>query len=107
MRKHATRLAIATAFAVAAVAGAGVASAQKKDVVLGFQTDRTGPTANIGVPVGTGYNDYVALINSKGGVEGYKFKVVEIDNEYKVPPAVEGYERQKKEGAVIIGLFGT
>jgi len=107
VKKHMTRLGIAAAFAAATVAGASVASAQKKDVVLGFQTDRTGVTANIGVPVGTGYNDYVALINSKGGVEGYKLKVVEIDNEYKVPPAVEGYERQKKEGAVVIGLFGT
>ena len=101
------RMAVGAAFAVATIAAAGMASAQNKEVVLGFQTDRTGPTANIGVPLGTGYNDYVALINSKGGVEGYKLKVVEIDNEYKVPPAVEGYERQKKEGAVIIGLFGT
>ena len=107
MKKHMTRLGLAAAFAAATVAGASVASAQKKDIVLGFQTDRTGPTANIGVPVGTGYNDYVALVNSKGGVDGYKLKVVEIDNEYKVPPAVEGYERQKKEGAVLIGLFGT
>jgi branched-chain amino acid transport system substrate-binding protein len=98
---------LGAAVAVAGLAAANIALAQKKDVVLGFQTDRTGPTANIGVPVGTGYNDYVALINSKGGVEGYKFKVVEIDNEYKVPQGVEGYERQKKEGAVLIGLFGT
>lgn len=101
------RLGVGAAFAAATLAAAGMASAQNKEIVLGFQTDRTGVTANIGVPVGTGYNDYVALVNSKGGVEGYKLKVVEIDNEYKVPPAVEGYERQKKEGAVIIGLFGT
>jgi branched-chain amino acid transport system substrate-binding protein len=101
------RLGVGAAFAAATIAAAGMASAQNKEIVLGFQTDRTGVTANIGVPVGTGYNDYVALVNSKGGVEGFKLKVVEIDNEYKVPPAVEGYERQKKEGAVIIGLFGT
>ena len=38
------------------------------------------------------------LINSKGGVEGYKIKADEIDNEYKVPQAVEAYERQKADG---------
>ena len=101
------RVGVGAVFAAATFAGASLASAQNKEIVLGFQTDRTGVTANIGVPVGTGYNDYVALVNSKGGVEGFKLKVVEIDNEYKVPPAVEGYERQKKEGAVLIGLFGT
>ena len=26
----------------------------------------------------------------------------EIDNEYKVPPAVEAYERYKQEGAVLM-----
>ena len=107
MKHRYARFGVAAAFAVATLAGANLASAQNKEIVLGFQTDRTGVTANIGVPVGTGYNDYVALVNAKGGVEGYKLRVVEIDNEYKVPPAVEGYERQKKEGAVIIGLFGT
>ncbi len=107
MKHHWLRLGAGAAFAAATLVGATMASAQNKEVVLGFQTDRTGVTANIGVPVGAGYTDYVALINSKGGVEGYKLRIVEIDNEYKVPPAVEGYERQKKEGAVIIGLFGT
>ena len=46
-------------------------------------------------------------LNSKGGVEGYKIKVLEIDNEYKVPPAIEAHERFKKEGAVLDGLYGT
>ena len=54
-----------------------------------------------------GYHDYIALVNSKGGVEGYKIKVLEIDNEYKVPPAIEAHERFKKEGAVLEGLYGT
>ena len=46
-------------------------------------------------------------MNSKGGVEGYKIKVLEIDHEYKVPPAMEAHERFKKEGAVLHGLYGT
>ena len=47
------------------------------------------------------------LLNSKGGVEGYKIRVIEIDNEYKVPPAMEAHERFKKEGAVLEGVYGT
>ena len=54
-----------------------------------------------------GYQDYIALVNSKGGVEGHKIKVLEIDNEYKVLPAIEAHERFKKEGAVLEGLYGT
>lgn len=91
---------------VALAIGGGQALAQK-ELVFGFQCDRTGPTANVGVNLCPGYHDYIALVNSKGGVEGYKIKVIEVDNEYKVPPAMEAHERFKKEGAVVEGLFGT
>ena len=92
--------------AVAALAFAAPAQAQK-EIVIGLQCDRTGPTQNVGLFLCPGYHDYIALVNSKGGVEGTKIKAIEIDNEYKVPPAVEAYERHKKEGAVLIGLYGT
>jgi len=87
--------------------GGGHAFAQAKELVFGLQCDRTGPTANVGTVLCPGYQDYIALVNSKGGVEGYKIKVLEIDNEYKVPPAMEAHERFKKEGAVLEGLYGT
>ena len=87
--------------------GAGHAFAQNKELVFGLQCDRTGPTANVGTVLCPGYQDYIALVNSKGGVEGHKIKVLEIDNEYKVPPAIEAHERFKKEGAVLEGLYGT
>src|SRR5919199_1676395 len=32
---------------------------------------------------------------------------MEIDHEYKVPPAVEAYEREKLDGAVSIMVYGT
>lgn len=83
------------------------AFAQGKELVFGLQCDRTGPTATVGTVLCPGYQDYVALVNSKGGVEGFKIKVIEIDNEYKVPPAIEAHERFKKEGAVLEGLYGT
>ena len=85
----------------------GPAIAQDKEVVIGMQCDRTGPTQIVGTILCPAYHDYVALVNSKGGLEGYKVKVLEIDNEYKVPPAMEAHERFKKEGAILEAIYGT
>jgi branched-chain amino acid transport system substrate-binding protein len=95
------------AVAAGAVGAVSTAVAQQKEVVIGEQCDRTGPTQSVGINLCPGVMDYINLINSKGGVEGYKIKLDEIDNEYKVPPAVESYERHKAEGAVSIMLYGT
>src|SRR5713101_7138326 len=103
-------LAVLTSLLVAAGAlvGAPPSHAQSKgDIVIGMQCDRTGPTQIVGTVICPGSHDNCALINSKGGVEGHKLKVLEIDHEYKVPAAVESYERFKKEGAVSIAVYGT
>jgi branched-chain amino acid transport system substrate-binding protein len=91
----------------AVMAFAGTAAAQKKEVMIGGQCDRTGPTQIVGVVLCPAIQDYIDLVNSKGGVEGYKIKYNELDNEYKVPPAVEEYQRQKQEGAVSMMIYGT
>jgi len=84
------------------------ATAQSKgEIVIGMQCDRTGATQIVGTVLCPGFHDYVALVNSKGGVDGYTIKALEIDHEYKVPPAVESYERHKKEGAVTMAVYGT
>jgi hypothetical protein len=54
-----------------------------------------------------GFHDYIALVNSRGGVDGHRIKALEIDHEYKVPPAVESYERFKREGVVSVAVYGT
>ena len=96
------------AAAAGAMAFAGSAAvAQDKELVFGLQCDRTGATQTVGIFLCPGYHDYIALLNSKGGVEGYKIRVIEIDHEYKVPPAMEAHERFKKEGAVLHSLYGT
>jgi branched-chain amino acid transport system substrate-binding protein len=100
------RLALASV-AAGTLAGAGIAAAQQKEVVIGEQCDRTGPSQIVGVNLCPAIRDYVNLVNSKGGVEGYKIQLNEIDNEYKVPPAIEAYEREKSEGAVSIMIYGT
>jgi branched-chain amino acid transport system substrate-binding protein len=103
-------LAIVAALVLAAsglFAAASSLAQTKGDVVIGVQCDRTGATQIVGTVLCPGFHDYIALINSKGGVEGHKIKALEIDHEYKVPPAVESYERFKKEGAVSIAVYGT
>jgi len=98
------------ALAVGAAAGlwlAGPAAAQQKEVLIGMQCDRTGATQITGVVLCPAMHDYYDLVNAGGGVEGYTIKADEIDNEYKVPQAVEAYQRQKQEGAVLMTLYGT
>jgi len=98
---------VALAALAASATWAASANAAEKEVVIGEQCDRTGPTQLVGVNLCPAVRDYIDLVNSKGGVEGYMIKLDEIDNEYKVPPAVEAYEREKAEGAVSIMLYGT
>src|SRR6476659_1619155 len=96
------------ALALVAAAGlGGPAAAQHKEVLIGMQGDRTGATQITGVVLCPAMHDYYDLVNSQGGVEGYKIKADEIDNEYKVPAAVEAYQRHKQEGAVLMTLYGT
>ena len=93
--------------AVALALCASGAAAQEKEIVIGMQCDRTGPTQITGTTLCPAYHDYVSLVNSKGGLEGYKVRVIEIDHEYKVPPAMEAHERFKKEGAIFHSVYGT
>jgi len=98
------------ALAVGTAAGLGLvgpATAQQKEVLIGMQCDRTGATQITGVVLCPAMHDYYDLINAGGGIEGYTIKADEIDNEYKVPQAVEAYQRQKQEGAVLMTLYGT
>jgi branched-chain amino acid transport system substrate-binding protein len=98
---------LAALVAVAGALGAISPAGAQQEIVIGVQCDRTGPTQIVGTVLCPGFHDYIALVNSKGGVEGRKLRALEIDHEYKVPPAVESYERHKKEGAVTMAVYGT
>ncbi len=92
---------LAFAIGLAQPAGAG------HEIVIGLLCDRTGATQTVGVVICPGFHDYVRVVNSRGGVEGHKIKLIEIDHEYKVPQGVEAYERFKKEGMVTMFVYGT
>ena len=103
-------LRVTVALGACAVAGlqcAGTAAAEQKKVVIGGTCDRTGPTQINGVGICPGIQDYYDLVNSKGGIDGYRIKYMEIDHEYKVPQGVEAYERERRDGAVSMMVYGT
>src|SRR5258705_13464539 len=103
-------LAIATALVLAAgslLTAAPSHAQSKSEIVIGVQCDRTGPTQIVGTVLCPAFHDYIALVNSRGGVDGHPIKAIEIDNENKWPPPVESYERQKKEGAGTMAVNGT
>jgi branched-chain amino acid transport system substrate-binding protein len=93
--------------AMAGLLGPVTPATANHEIVIGLQCDRTGATQIVGTVLCPGFHDYVALVNSRGGVEGHKINAIEIDHEYKVPPGVEAYERHKKEGAVTMAVYGT
>jgi branched-chain amino acid transport system substrate-binding protein len=91
----------------AGLAYAGSAAAADKELLIGVQCDRTGPTQIVGTVLCPAMQDYYKLVNSKGGIDGWTVRADEIDNGYKVPEAIEAYERQKQMGALMMTLYGT
>jgi branched-chain amino acid transport system substrate-binding protein len=86
----------------------GTPEGMAKEYVVGLQTDRSGPTANVGAFVGDGYQDYMKLANKQQLFgPGNTVRVSEIDHSYDVPKGMESFARHMSEGALIIGLFGT
>ena len=75
--------------------------------MIGLMCDRSGPTQTNGAIMCDAAQDYFRLVNSKGSVQGYKLRPIEVDAEYKVPLGIEAHERWKREGAVSIMLYGT
>jgi branched-chain amino acid transport system substrate-binding protein len=101
---HLMRSAMRLAMAVAVLA-TGQAVAQ--EIKVGGIFDLTGITSDVGKPYAQGVRDYVALTNSKGGVNGKKIKLIDVDYAYKIPEAVSAYKRMKEEQVVLINGWGT
>ncbi len=107
MRNVTRRPLMIAAGAMAGTWFTGGAKAQQKEILIGSQCDRTGPTQLVGTVFCPAVQDYVNLINAKGGIGGYQIRINELDNNYQVPPAIEEYERHKQEGIVSTLIWGT
>ena len=74
---------------------------------IGSFIDRTGPTANVGNPVGQGNADFIAYANANN-LAGRQVEAVEFDHSYAVDKAQEGYKKfVEQENVSAILSYGT
>ena len=62
---------------------------------------RTGPFASAASGVSSGQQDYFALINANGGINGVKIRWEECEFEYRTPRALECYERYRGQWKIV------
>jgi branched-chain amino acid transport system substrate-binding protein len=107
MTRISTRALALMVAGAACLAFATSATAEEKKLLIGVQCDRTGATQIVGTVICPAAHDYFQYANLKGMLDGYTIDHPEIEMGYKVPPAVEAYERFKQQGAVIMQVYGT
>ena len=89
--KKAVIAAATAALGMGALVAAPAAQAQEQFVPL--LVYRTGQFAPLGIPWGDGKQDYLKLVNAKGGINGVKIKFEECETAYDTAKGVECYER--------------
>lgn len=86
----------------------GLSSATNAEIVVGAISNRTAPTSDSGIPHMDGVLYGWKWINSHGGIDGEKVKVVEIECGYNIPKTVSAFKRLVNEYHVpLVHGFGT
>jgi len=83
--------------------------AQAKEQFFPVLTGRTGPVAPNATPWANGHNDYMKLVNARGGINGIKTLIEECETAYATDRGVECYERLKGKhgGATVFQPLST
>ncbi len=105
-------LVLSVSMACAALSGAlipSAAMAQEKVQFFPVLSGRTGPVAPNATPWANGHNDYMKLVNERGGINGVKTLVEECETAYATDRGVECYERLKGKhgGATVFQPLST
>jgi branched-chain amino acid transport system substrate-binding protein len=96
------QLAAAALALAAAAVSAPPAQAQAKEQFFPLLVYRTGPYAPNGTPWANGKQDYIKLINARGGINGVKIAYEECETGYATDKGVECYERLKGRPGVAL-----
>lgn len=95
MFKKAALAAATAALGFGSLVAAPAAMAQ--DQFMPLLVYRTGQFAPLGIPWADGKQDYLKLVNAKGGVNGVKISFEECETAYDTAKGVECYERLKNK----------
>lgn len=96
------------ALSVATAVGFAVSATAADTIVIGHIADLTGPTSAVGKPYADGVQAYADWLNSHGGVNGKKVKLLRSDYAYKIPEALNLYKKFKTVDKVLaIQGWGT
>jgi branched-chain amino acid transport system substrate-binding protein len=83
-------------------------AAAKKEQFFPVLIYRTGPYAAAGSGLGSGYIDYLDMLNKRdGGVNGIKLSWEECETEFKTDVGVACYEKLKVKGATAVAPLAT
>ena len=109
MKTHSISLAIALATAATCALLPTTATAQPKTQFFPVLSGRTGPVAPNATPWANGHNDYMKLVNARGGINGVMTVVEECETAYATDKGVECYERLKGNhgGATVFQPLST
>ncbi|MDD2735760.1 MAG: ABC transporter substrate-binding protein [Desulfuromonadaceae bacterium] len=77
-------------------------------IKVGGLWDLTGATADVGKPFADGAQDAIAMINEKGGINGKKIELINVDYAYKIPQAAAAYKKfVESDKVVMINGWGS
>lgn len=93
---------------VAVVVTISSTSFAAETIKVGGLWDLTGVTADVGKPFADGVQDAIASINEKGGINGKKIELINVDYAYKIPQASAAYKKfVESDKVVMINGWGT
>jgi len=99
-------IALSVVFVASLVLAGCSSSGSNGDVIkIGGLFDLTGATADVGKPYADGAKAYFEYVNDKGGINGKKVQLIDIDYAYAVPQALEAYKKLTQQDKVV-GILG-
>jgi len=97
----------AIALAAAAIAGLAAPAVQAQEQFFPLLVYRTGQFAPLGIPWADGKQDYLKLVNARGGINGVKIAFEECETAYDTAKGVECYERLKGKTNTLVDPQST
>ncbi len=99
---------LAGALALATLGSASVSQAQQNEpITFGLLQDFTAVYTFVSTEYNQGQQDYIALVNAQGGVNGHPIELIVPDTANQPQRGIEAYNRAVQEGAVLVDFLST